>query len=512
IVLFCFLVFFINSSKTFAQGGSSPLFITDNDPNFNISIPDYYGNRALEEYSGSVFIYVGLITNRSSSHLDWKYVKFPWGSTNPLAKLQNQFVDNGPYNGGRDASRTFKYKLANVANYYNGWSNYGNQTIRQFFGVTDPTEKILKIAFLLYDSTQTKIMRNADGSDMYINVYESNNYTLKINPYSHLLDSNYGFINYPIYLSYFPREESYLTRTFYPNNIGFGDTLNFSALANLNSTIKTYYNDILNGNSSNVQQVNFQYFIVNKLGLNKILFKGTTSDGRIATDSIMFNVNLSKNTKILPLPANVEEGINYELGDTSVVLVQYAPFKGSMMVIGDFPQSNWQPNIKYLMNRTPDGNRFWIRISGLTPKQEYTYQFVIDSNLKVADMWSYKVLDPWNDSFIPAQTYPNLKRYPYGLTTGIASVLQTAQTKYDFNIKNFQAPPRNKLVIYELLIRDFLANANYQTLIDTLNYLKTLGVNAIELLPVTEFEGNLSWGYNVAYHFAVDKYYGTETD
>ena len=50
---------------------------------------------------------------------------------------------------------------------------------------------------------------------------------------------------------------------------------------------------------------------------------------------------------------------------------------------------------------------------------------------------------------------------------------------------------------------------DYKKLKDTLDYLVKLGVNAIELMPINEFEGNLSWGYNPAFFFAPDKYYVT---
>jgi glycosidase len=53
---------------------------------------------------------------------------------------------------------------------------------------------------------------------------------------------------------------------------------------------------------------------------------------------------------------------------------------------------------------------------------------------------------------------------------------------------------------------------SYKTLSDTLTYLKRLGVNAIELMPIMEFAGNESWGYNPIYYFAPDKYYGTKND
>ena len=57
---------------------------------------------------------------------------------------------------------------------------------------------------------------------------------------------------------------------------------------------------------------------------------------------------------------------------------------------------------------------------------------------------------------------------------------------------------------------NFTAAQNYQALKDTLTYLKRLGINAIELMPINEFEGNVSWGYNPNFYFAPDKYYGTE--
>src|SRR5690606_29407461 len=69
-------------------------------------------------------------------------------------------------------------------------------------------------------------------------------------------------------------------------------------------------------------------------------------------------------------------------------------------------------------------------------------------------------------------------------------------------------PAKTDLIIYELLLRDFLAAHSFDVLADTLDYLARMGVNAVELMPVQEFEGNLSWGYNPSYHMALDKYYG----
>jgi 1,4-alpha-glucan branching enzyme len=64
---------------------------------------------------------------------------------------------------------------------------------------------------------------------------------------------------------------------------------------------------------------------------------------------------------------------------------------------------------------------------------------------------------------------------------------------------NFVKPAKENLVVYELLVRDFDANRSYQDLINKIDYFKNLKINAIELMPVMEFEGNESWGYNTLF-------------
>jgi len=66
-------------------------------------------------------------------------------------------------------------------------------------------------------------------------------------------------------------------------------------------------------------------------------------------------------------------------------------------------------------------------------------------------------------------------------------------------------------VIYELHLRDFTATSDINGAMGKLSYLKEMGVNAIELMPVQEFDGNDSWGYNPCFFFAMDKAYGTKT-
>ncbi|MBM3435486.1 MAG: T9SS type A sorting domain-containing protein, partial [Bacteroidetes bacterium] len=97
-------------------------------------------------------------------------------------------------------------------------------------------------------------------------------------------------------------------------------------------------------------------------------------------------------------------------------------------------------------------------------------------------------------------------------TIGLVSVLQTGQDEYPWQVAAFDPPEQENLVIYELLMRDFIAAHDFKTLKDTISYFKTLGITAVELMPVSEFEGNLSWGYNPSFYFAPDKYYGPKND
>jgi len=164
------------------------------------------------------------------------------------------------------------------------------------------------------------------------------------------------------------------------------------------------------------------------------------------------------------------------------------------------------------MKRSPDGNWYWMAVTGLDPAREYAFQYLIDESLHIPDPYSNKVLDPWNDKFIDAATYPDLMPYPEGKADNLVSVFQTRPAVYQWRNSSFTPPEKDTLIIYEMLVRDFVETHRFKTIRDTLDYLERLGVNAIELMPVNEFEGNSSWGYNPSMYFAVDKYYGTAND
>jgi len=281
-----------------------------------------------------------------------------------------------------------------------------------------------------------------------------------------------------------------------------GDNINLKATANASDSLFLYRDsELLTKTDSSSISFNVN---VNSSGKHWLIAKATNGSAAVS-DSVYYVVR--GDVQIAPLPSGTKTGINY-IDNSTVTLELYAPHKKFVYVIGDF--NNWSVDPNYYMKLSPDSTTWWTTISGLTAKQEYAFQYLVDGNLRIADPYTDKILDPWNDKFIDSNTYPNLKPYPKGKTTDAVSVLQTAQTPYVWQNTNFTRPAKTDLIVYELLIRDFVKSHNYQTLIDTLDYLKNLGVNAIELMPINEFEGNSSWGYNPSFYFAPDKYYGTK--
>jgi glycosidase len=236
------------------------------------------------------------------------------------------------------------------------------------------------------------------------------------------------------------------------------------------------------------------------------------------TSSVAKNFEIFvNNTSDQAIPTGLEQGINFDQNDTSkATLVLEAPHKDFIYVAGSF--NNWTPTTEYAMKKDSNSDLFWIELNGLISGQVETYQYwVFDQTtitnspkfVKTADPYSTLVLSPYDDPWISEETYPNLHPFPDGQEREV-TILQTGQEQYNWQVTNFDKPAKEDLVIYELLIRDFDANRNFQDVIDRIDYFKNLNINAIELMPVMEFEGNESWGYNTSFHMALDKFYGTE--
>ena len=213
------------------------------------------------------------------------------------------------------------------------------------------------------------------------------------------------------------------------------------------------------------------------------------------------------------VPENMALGINY-INDSTVTLVLKEQDRNGecydcAYVVGDFNQ--WECQSAYAMKRDEEKGCWWCTLEGLNPNVEYKFQYHLYD-----EIWGVaRIVDPYteivystDDKWIPLSTYPNVPAYPTE-TAGNVGALKIKQGQYDWEIEDYAIDDADNLIIYELLLRDFSATKDLAGALARMDYLDNLGVNAIELMPVQEFDGNNSWGYNPCAYFAMDKAYGT---
>jgi 1,4-alpha-glucan branching enzyme len=407
------------------------------------------GAAGLKDYSGDVYAHTGVVTGESSTDSDWKYVVSDWGGNLAKTKLE------------RTDANTFTFTIT--------------PDIRSYYGV--PGEKeILKMAFVFRSGQPVNgsyLEGKAEGgADIFVMVYEAGLKAVISSPENNLL--------------------------FDP-----GQTIVVEGQGQQSDSLKLFL-DGAEVQKSTSADLSYELPAPAK-GTHQLILKAYGNGGPVA-DTVDFFIIEPVVSETMP--AGLRKGVNI-IDDNTATLVLPAPYKSFVYVLGDF--NNWQPRPEVQMKK--DGEMFWLTISGLQPGEEYAYQYYIDGEIKVADPYANKVLDPWNDQYIPERIYPDLKPYPSEeAVEGIVSVFTTTPGQYQWQTSVFTPPDPEDLVIYELLIRDFTANQDIKTVTDTLDYLQQLGINAIELMPFNEFEGNDSWGYNPSFYFAADKAYGTLND
>lgn len=402
--------------------------------------------------AAKVYAHAGVVTVNNGS--TWQFVKGNWGKDDGVGQMTA------------------------VVGQPNRWRLVLSPTLRSYFGVPAGTN-VFRLAL---------VFRNASGSvqtspDIFLN------------------------LSVPAFVEITTPSESELF-------VVAGQSFNISATisetassATLQVNTGSGFTTISSGN--NLTSINGS-FTPSAAGSLQIKAVATLASSGSNVEAISTHtVVIRPPTVIASLPAGVRPGINYLADATKAVLVLTAPLKQFAYVVGDF--TNWQLNNSYLMRQTPDGKFFWLELSGLTPGQEYVFQYWVDGTIKIGDPLADKVADPWNDSFIPSALYPNLPNYTR-TDLGVASVLQTSQVPFQWatSESTWVRPDKRELVVYELLIRDFVGDHSYESVTDSIPYLKRMGINAIQLMPIMEFEGNISWGYNPSYFLAPDKYYGTK--
>lgn len=425
---------------------TDPPFPTASD---NITI--YYntttGNAGIPNGTIPVYAHTGVVTQEDVDNCvnNWQYVQGNWGTADPNVIMT-------PMGGN------IHKIVINPSTYY-GYPN-GFQAAR--------------LMFVFRNQSGSFEGKNADGSDIYLDLYQPGFHAGIIAPYNPILFAT-GGQNIPINAA-----------TSQPATMSLSVNGNVVASGNNITALNYTFNETVNG-------------------VYNIELLANNGSEEITQTKV---ISINPTPVVENPPAGSKDGITY-INSTTVRLQLYAPNKNFVYVLGDF--NNWQFDSNYFMKRSADGSTYWLEITGLTPGEMYRFQYSINAeDLRVADVYSELILDPWNDKYIPEATYPNMPQYPGCVTSQAVGVLQTAQEPFGWTDQSYVRPPKTKLVIYELLMRDFTQAQDYQTLIDTLDYIQNLGITALQLMPVNEFEGNNSWGYNPSFYFAPDKAYGSE--
>ncbi|MFM7381239.1 MAG: hypothetical protein ACKO2X_09070, partial [Bacteroidota bacterium] len=361
----------LNSTVSAQVLRSIPRFPTDTS-SVTILYDASQGNGALAGVAPPIYAHTGVITNLSTSPSDWKYVRGSWGTAN--APLMSPLGNNA-------------YSITYVPRtYYNATANPPG---------VPAAETIRSLAFVFRNTAGTVVGRAADGSDMYLPLYAAGQLHAAIfNP-----SGNNSIVQPGSNLNFFGAASQVCSLSLRVNG----------------TVVATAVGDSLGYALQFAQAGNYELiFEANAGGVGGAVVRDTTRLVALG------------NQVAQPLPPGIQEGVNY-INDSTVVLALYAPFKQHAFVLGPF--NDWSPDAAYRMNRTADSAWYWLRLEGLIPGQEVPYQYLVNGSQRVADPFALKVLDPNNDRFIPATTYPNLLPYPTG-TSGIVSVMQPGAQSY----------------------------------------------------------------------------------
>jgi 1,4-alpha-glucan branching enzyme len=152
----------------------------------------------------------------------------------------------------------------------------------------------------------------------------------------------------------------------------------------------------------------------------------------------------------------------------------------------------------------------WNETSTPLVSEQNGYWSVYVPEAKTGDEYRYLIQTPadWN--------LPPLARIdPYArkVTSSIGNGIIYDPHAFDWGDNTFHMATWNELIIYEMHIGTFNVvekghTGTFESAIKKFPYLKELGINAIEVMPIMEFEGQFSWGYNPANPFAIESIYG----
>ncbi|MCM2369684.1 alpha-amylase family glycosyl hydrolase [Aporhodopirellula aestuarii] len=179
------------------------------------------------------------------------------------------------------------------------------------------------------------------------------------------------------------------------------------------------------------------------------------------------------------------EGMGPIILENAVAFRVWAPNADAVSVIGNFNDWNAKANP---LNREDSG--CWMGVvEGAKPGDQYKYEITAGEN-------TFQRIDP------------RVREVTNSVGNGVIH-----QPDFDWQGDDFQMPAWNELVIYESHVGTFFRDGKegvgtFEDYIKKFDHLKKLGVNALQIMPIAEFAGDYSWGYNPAHPFAIEEAYG----
>lgn len=152
----------------------------------------------------------------------------------------------------------------------------------------------------------------------------------------------------------------------------------------------------------------------------------------------------------------------------------------------------------------------WSKTSTPLAREENGYWSTKVPGAKAGDEYRYMIHTPVDWKLPPLS---RIDPYARKVTSSIGNGVIHDPKAFDWGDDNFHMATGNELVIYEMHVGTFNVKEEGQpgtldSAIEKLPYLQKLGINAVEIMPVAEFSGDFSWGYNPAHPFAVESIYG----
>lgn len=435
---------------------SSPAIMQESSQNVKIIFhADQSGVEKLMGLNSDLYAHIGVHTNLKPS--SWAYVVGDWDLTkNPELKSKKTFK--------RVGTDTYELTIGDL---------------RSYFGVTDAAEKITQICV---------IARNEAGSvqtkDFFLDVAAA------------------GFA---LSLNSTPENTTLMEAA----------SITFSAQTTENATIKIYLNNDLKKEVSGATSASFtQAFNAPGSWVVKAVANNGKETKEVSKNVVYLSASTAQN-----YPGGTPKQGAVKNADGSVTFCIAAPEKKQVTIVGSW--DNYIPTTERVMKyQDYNGYRyFWTTVKGLDNNTYYPYYYLVDGKYKVSDPYAHLVLDNNSDKwFKEGQLFNGCPLYPYEkFDDTMLAVYKGNLDDYNWKVNNFKVDNPKSLTIYELLFRDFTgedktADGTVRAAIEKIPYLKELGVTAVELMPIMQFDGNNSWGYNTNNYMAPDKSYGSPAD